>query len=615
MINQYDKTAALNIQPYNWDLLNLAGSTTQKRADEVDEDAYKLQSLIGSVNAIDQHKEYKKQLDDWAYGKLNKVYETMKKGNTNAARREIMQAGIDFQRNPLRQELEQSYDIYNKQYLPSVQKMKEAGTYADVYGNPYANFQGKQESGEINPFRYKGMLNKEDYGENAQSLVAGIAKDSRVWEGYAKYPKGHPLEGQPMVNQFNQLIKQDGKTEGIDLDKIQLVARANAEALVRGKGGRYFVDETLGKPVNFDYLAPEEKQAVIERGTKLLSQLALKQLTLNTASGVDLQNLPEYLSKQDDSGTGIQTLSGSLRKRNVTANLNLDDLTSGLKFNPDGSIKESIIQKPVPQIPDKTTIQNMPGYSTGVALAKGFVNNMTQNIDAKPEAEAYLRGIREKNPSLANVSDEEAVGIITDATKSLSNSTSTQLKLDETMSKSIQAQVFGPDGYGDLADRNIYLINSDGSQSQRNYKDVASKLGYGDNIPKDALKKAKITGIDVDGEDAGNYIAVIPNKKGDPVNLIIQSNDQVKKMASVSGAANSLLYSGGGEASIEVGNGIVAHVEVKNNLNVKNRTYDPKVTISYIKDGQIIEQDKDLTLSEVYNETAIGVDKLLRKKK
>jgi len=297
---------------------------------------------------------------------------------------------------------------------------------------------------------------------------------------------------------------------------------------------------------------------------------------------------PTFVSKN------IETLSSPLRKNKVTENLTLDDILNKTKFNSNGSIADNELVKFNSQAP------------TGNPLGVGTVNPTGTKINTKPEALKYLATQVTKNPELKGLNPKEAFEVLKTANESLASSNATILKPGYNTLKTVNNTIFGEgEAYGDLHERPIYIIDANGNKSKVDYKVVAKSLGYGDNIPKEALKSSSITGVDVAGEDAGDFTATIPDKDGNPTTLYIGSNDATKKVAQVSGKVNSLLYQGGGTA-------VVGDVKiiVNNKLDVKSKKYDPEITLENSKG-----EKETLTLSELSQFTGERLQNILNSNK
>ncbi len=289
--------------PYPTDFLAGVGDKLEKRSKEADEQLYKLQDLAANVNAIPQHEPFKQKLLQDTYSQLEDISNDISNNNIPQAQRKLRKAYFGFQTNKDRGVMENSYNIYNKQYLPNREAYQKEGKFDPIYWNQLDNFKGARETGEINPFNYSGVPAKEDYVENAQSLAAGIASDKKAWEGYKTNS-----DGTPMVNSLGQLIKTNGSTEELSLDKIRSVAKANVRGLLEGKGGQYFMDKLAGQSINYRDLNDNQRSLINQNAEDLLTKLALKQITSKTSSGTDLQNLTEnQLDMQG--GTGRESLN------------------------------------------------------------------------------------------------------------------------------------------------------------------------------------------------------------------------------------------------------------------------------------------------------------------
>lgn len=159
--------------PIPLDTLYKMGAGMQQKYDNNIQDTYKLNDVVASVNAIDQHKGYKKQLDDQYHPQVEAIAEGLKSGKISGqeAQYQIKKLGRDFLNNPLRQELETSYQNYG---LYQKDKMSKGDKYA-IYKDPTRNFKGTNDQG-IEGFRFTGMGEIQDHASEARDQMKDIAK-------------------------------------------------------------------------------------------------------------------------------------------------------------------------------------------------------------------------------------------------------------------------------------------------------------------------------------------------------------------------------------------------------------------------------------------------------
>ena len=163
--------------PMPFEAIGALGAQTQKAHDAAIDDTYKLKDLMTKVPAIYDPNlglsniQKKKELDAQFAPKIDELTNKIYQGDPNAIR-ELEQVKRDFANNPIRQELEESYLNY-KTYKEDAAKKGDA--YA-IYKDPYRNKALVSETGELQPFRYSGMGEKQDHASEARAQMADIAK-------------------------------------------------------------------------------------------------------------------------------------------------------------------------------------------------------------------------------------------------------------------------------------------------------------------------------------------------------------------------------------------------------------------------------------------------------
>lgn len=163
--------------PLPFEAIAALGEKTQKAHDAAIDDTYKLKDLMTKVPAIYDPNlglsniQKKKELDAQFAPKIDDLTNKIMAGDVNATR-ELEQLKRDFANNPVRQELENSYVDYQA-YKKDMMDKKDA--YA-VYKDPYRNKALINEAGELQPFRYSGMGEKQDHATEARAQMSDIAK-------------------------------------------------------------------------------------------------------------------------------------------------------------------------------------------------------------------------------------------------------------------------------------------------------------------------------------------------------------------------------------------------------------------------------------------------------
>lgn len=163
--------------PLPFEAIGALGEKIQKTQDAAIDDTYKLKDLMTKVPAIYDPNlglsniEKKKELDAQFAPKIDELTNKIMAGDPNAPR-ELEQVKRDFANNPIRQELENSYVDYQA-YKKDMMDKKDA--YA-IYKDPYRNKALINEAGELQPFRYSGMGERQDHATEARAQMSDIAK-------------------------------------------------------------------------------------------------------------------------------------------------------------------------------------------------------------------------------------------------------------------------------------------------------------------------------------------------------------------------------------------------------------------------------------------------------
>ena len=157
--------------------LNYIGSMAKdytSKYNKLEEEAYGLNDLMASVKAIDEHLPFKKALDAKYQPKLSELADKIAKGNDLLeAKRDLNRLNREWVNDPMRVELENSYA---NRALEQKEKIKLGAKYQD-YNNPNLGFKGVTETGDIQPLRFNGIPEAQDYQKRADEIMKGIAVD------------------------------------------------------------------------------------------------------------------------------------------------------------------------------------------------------------------------------------------------------------------------------------------------------------------------------------------------------------------------------------------------------------------------------------------------------
>lgn len=142
---------------------------------KLEDESYDLNDLIASVKSIDEHAQFKKSLDAKYQPKLSELADKIAKGNDLVqTKRDLNKLSREWTNDPLRIELENS--LANRA-LEQKEKIKLGAKY-QKYNDPNIGFKGITETGDIQPLRFNGIAEAQDYQKRASDLVDKIASDS-----------------------------------------------------------------------------------------------------------------------------------------------------------------------------------------------------------------------------------------------------------------------------------------------------------------------------------------------------------------------------------------------------------------------------------------------------
>jgi hypothetical protein len=189
------------------------------------DDTYHLQDLMASVNAIDPHQKYKKQLDSKYSSRISDLTDKITSGKASyEVANEINKLKREFVNDPTRVELESSWTNYNAYQKDKIAK---GDKYGEWYDN-YVPFKGSNPDGSMAGYRYTGMKEVQNHAEEARKQMAGVNEDG--------YDLGNAVLGEDG-------IIRDSKSgaEHITSKKIANLAKGKVGSFLATKEGQDFV--------------------------------------------------------------------------------------------------------------------------------------------------------------------------------------------------------------------------------------------------------------------------------------------------------------------------------------------------------------------------------------
>ena len=202
-----------NYVPLPLELMYKGLANKQKEFDDTMEQTYKMQDLMTKVNAIDKHKQYKKQLEDKYYPRIEEIADQITKTGDLSKARDIRKIAREWEHDPLRQELEASYANYQAY---AADKIKKGDKYGEWYDN-YLPFKGSDDAGNIAGYRYTGMGEVQDHQKRAHDMMDKIAADAAKSAGFKINPDGTIIKGgSGSEHVFSQKVLQLAKNKSKD---------------------------------------------------------------------------------------------------------------------------------------------------------------------------------------------------------------------------------------------------------------------------------------------------------------------------------------------------------------------------------------------------------------
>lgn len=344
--------------PLPLDSLMKAGAMKQKQFDDAVDDAYKMQDLMKTVKAIDKHQPYKKQLEEKYYPKIEELADEIVKTGDVSKARDVNRLARQWQTDPLRQELEQSYANYEAYQKDKIAKGEKYGEWYD----PYLPFTGSNEDQSIAGFRYTGMGEVQDHQKLALDMMDKIKEDARGYDNVS-------------LDQSGNIVGRKGKESHILSDKVRGLARGKTDSFLLTKEGKDFA--TM---IKYNNPSANIKKAAEE----YLYQAGANQIFKETEYGNSFDYAPEYISKklEEEQLRTYETALSQLGSKGVA------DLSEVANAEPQNSILSKIISFADPNNQAKGLLNMIKVFSPSLAatskiagIDKKFSENAKINED------------------------------------------------------------------------------------------------------------------------------------------------------------------------------------------------------------------------------------------
>ena len=499
----------------------------QNKYDHAIEDTYKLQDLMTNVHAIDKHQPYKQQLDAKYAPLVEDIANRISKGSDlPTAQRDMNRLARQFQADPLRQELEQSYANYGAYQKDKITKGDKYGEHYD----PYLPFTGSNQDKSIAGFRYTGMGEIQPHTEEARKQMDDISKT-----GYFK-----DIE-QP--DAYGNVIGLKQGSEGVVDKRVRQLAHSKAPSFLLTKEG-----EDFSKMIR--YRSP--KVDIQKAAEEYLYNAGINQVGMIYKSGNSFQHAPwaaqDHADAKEQMGNKyLPTFEGNVdmtpaTNKTALAKLGMD--VSNIKE--DGEIDFNLAnispQAAKKQLDiAKQDAERSGDYSTYQQELKNMIKYTLPKMKAndKIAVDYYSNMVRTANNVGLNIKEYTKAGKVdckklkadlVEAGKALETTAPSIQGFQANFAEDLSATYFGK--YSDSGDGKfsvspmfnklaIYENNNEGTKTKIESEGTASKLA----------ENAKFVGLDFNDKNLGSmaFVATEGGESKDPKLYNAVTSDKVMK--------------------------------------------------------------------------------------
>jgi hypothetical protein len=265
-----------NYVPLPLDLMGKALASKQASYDGALDEANKIEDDVLKVNAIDEHQPFKKQLINTYRNKIEGIADEISKTGDTSKVRELKRIATQWRNDPIRNELETSYvnkGLYQKDKIAKGDKYGE-------WHDSHINFTGDV-NGQLNPFRYTGMGERQDHQKRAEDMMNNIKASSS--EDYKIF------DIDPTTGNITK-IKQG--QESIGRDRVLQLAKNKLGDFLSTKEGDDYIKELKYK---FPKASPEQLQ---NEATKYLFNAGSNQIFSKSTIDKDFNWGPDRMNKE-----------------------------------------------------------------------------------------------------------------------------------------------------------------------------------------------------------------------------------------------------------------------------------------------------------------------------
>lgn len=482
--------------PMPLDFIYKAGLQKQSQYDRALEESDKLQNLMTKVNAIDAHKEYKKQLADKYYGRINEIADKIVSKGDLSAQRDLNKIAREWQNDPVRQELEQSYANYAAYQKDKIAKGEKYAEWHD----PTMSFIGHGEQGP-NAFRYTGMLERTDHQKRAQDMMDKVAYDAAESAGFKINPDG-------------TITKGGSGSEHILSQKIAELASMKVGDFLTTSEGQDFAKQ-------LKYYNPQlSKEDLTKQATKYLYDAGANQIFNRSKSHKDVGFIPEWMMNQQVANN-LTTTSQSENIANAIQNPIVEDM----EFDTKGNLV----------VPTKKSVVKTGGFDEfGVWDPNKVVyGNEGKDLDKMAQQVKYIEDFKKQHPELKDLSPKATLETIKKAQKAVQSESIPLNSISNLAAKGIGEAIAR-----NMNQRNFYLYDSKGVTQDGTRETVLKELGLTDAELQEYIQKNGISGYTQSGPTPGGLYVDIKDKDGDSRRIIISQDAELQRIFTASHAVN-----------------------------------------------------------------------------
>lgn len=479
--------------PMPLDFIYKAGLQKQSQYDRALEESDKLQNLMTKVNAIDAHKEYKKQLADKYYGRINEIADKIVSKGDLSAQRDLNKIAREWQNDPVRQELEESYANYAAYQKDKIAKGEKYAEWHD----PTMSFIGHGEQGP-NAFRYTGMLERTDHQKRAQDMMDKVAYDAAESAGFKINPDG-------------TITKGGSGSEDILSEKIQELAAMKAADFLTTSEGQDFAKQ-------LKYYNPNLKgEDLMNQATKYLYDAGANQIFNRTKRESDVDFVPKWMMDQK----AANSLTTTTQSEGIATGVEHPTVKE-MEFDSKGNL---VIPTKIDRKVIGTDLKNPSGQKA--LYQKG------QDLEKFTEQVKYVKQIQDQHPELKDLSPKATIEALKKAQKSVETES---IPLNSI--SNLAAIGIGEAIARNMGQRNFYLYDGKGKTLDGTRETVLKELGLTDEELRTQIEKKGVSGYTQAGPTPGGLYMDVTDKKGNTRRIIISQDEEVKQIFSTSHAIN-----------------------------------------------------------------------------